>query len=153
MRWRRPARAVPAADGGALLLDLVASVLASGAGPARALDVVADALDAGGDPAAAGLRAVRHRLDAPGPAPAGAAGEAVRGLESALRLAGAAGVPPAGLVRAAAADLRRRRRAAQSRSAARLGVLLVLPGGLCLLPAFMALGVAPLVIDLVLGAV
>jgi tight adherence protein B len=68
-------------------------------------------------------------------------------------MAASAGLPPAGLARAAASDLRRGRAAAQSRAAQRLAVLLVLPGGLCLLPAFMALGVAPLVIDLLLGAV
>ena len=51
-------------------------------------------------------------------------------------------------LRAAAEDQRRERASAQAVAVRRLAVLLVLPTGLCLLPAFLLLGVVPLVIDL-----
>jgi tight adherence protein B len=72
-------------------------------------------------------------------------------LEEALWLAARSGLPPTTLIRRAAADERRRQSAAQSRAVRRLEVLLVVPAGLCLLPAFVLLGVAPVVLDLVLG--
>ena len=58
------------------------------------------------------------------------------------------GMAPVPLVTAAAASRRRRAREAQAVAAQRLGVLVVLPTGLCLLPAFVLLTVAPLVLDL-----
>jgi pilus assembly protein TadC len=49
----------------------------------------------------------------------------------------------------AAADQERRREGAAARvAAARLGVQVVLPTGLCLLPAFVLLAVVPLVLAL-----
>ena len=63
-----------------------------------------------------------------------------------LELAVDAGVPAAGLLRAEAALERRRARTDAARKAARLGVQLMLPLGACILPAFLALGVAPLLV-------
>lgn len=74
----------------------------------------------------------------------------------ALSLAAAAGVPPAALLRDAARDLRRRERAELDEAAARLGVRIVIPLGLCFLPAFALLTVVPAVAALagrVLGSV
>lgn len=56
------------------------------------------------------------------------------------------GVAPESMLRAAAADIRARRSAAAREAAERLGVSLVVPLGLCLLPAFVLLGIVPAVI-------
>ncbi len=56
------------------------------------------------------------------------------------------GVDPGPLLRHAALTLRGSRQAAAREAAARLGVRLVLPLGLCLLPAFVLLGLVPLLI-------
>jgi hypothetical protein len=69
-------------------------------------------------------------------------------LYEAVRMAADAGLPPATLVRRAATEERRRSGAIGRRAIRRLEVLLVLPVGLCLLPAFVLLGVVPVVIDL-----
>ena len=66
----------------------------------------------------------------------------------AIALAEATGLAPAGLVRAAATEQRRRESAVAEVAARRLAVLVVLPMGLLLLPAFVLLTVAPLVIGL-----
>ena len=72
-------------------------------------------------------------------------------VEEALSLAARSGLPPTTLIRRSAAEERRRQAVAQLRAVRRLEVLLVVPAGLCLLPAFILLGVAPMVLDLVLG--
>lgn len=69
-----------------------------------------------------------------------------------LELAVRAGVPAAELLRSEAMLERRRARTEAARAAAQLGVRLMLPLGACILPAFLALGVAPIVIA-VLGEV
>ncbi|SJM69387.1 type II secretion system F family protein [Gulosibacter sp. 10] len=69
-----------------------------------------------------------------------------------LDLAVRAGVPASELLRSEAALERRRARTDAARAAQQLGVRLMLPLGACILPAFLALGVAPLVIA-VLGRV
>ncbi|NNG38026.1 type II secretion system F family protein [Flexivirga sp. ID2601S] len=74
----------------------------------------------------------------------------------ALALAGMAGVPPAGLLRRAAADLRRSEQRRIEEAAGRLSVLVVVPLGLCFLPAFALLTVVPVIAvlagDLLAGA-
>lgn len=66
-------------------------------------------------------------------------------IASTLDLADAVGVPAAGLLRAAATDVRRDTAAVQLAAAERLGVQLVLPLGVCLLPAFVLVGIVPVV--------
>jgi tight adherence protein B len=119
-----------------LVLELVAAVLDAGAPVEQAIEAVAGALDGAGD------RATDLR--------AGDLGCAAM-LRELTALSGSTGLPLAGLVRAAAADRRRALGAAQAKAAHRLAVLLVLPTGLCLLPAFILLGVVPLVLDLLVG--
>jgi tight adherence protein B len=58
-------------------------------------------------------------------------------------------VPAAALLRSEAEEARREARSAGQAAAARLAVTLMLPLGLCILPAFMLLGVAPLLIAIV----
>ena len=65
-------------------------------------------------------------------------------LDEPLELSRAAGVPAAELLRSAADEARRDARAAAQAAAARLGVVLMLPLGACILPAFFAIGVVPL---------
>ncbi len=71
----------------------------------------------------------------------------------AVQLAGTAGVPPAGLLRDAAADLRRDALARVETATARLSVRLVVPLGLAFLPAFVLTTVVPVVLALAGGLV
>lgn len=57
------------------------------------------------------------------------------------------GVDPTGLLAQAARSIRSDRRAAARSAAARLGVRLVLPIGLCLLPAFVLVGLVPVLLS------
>lgn len=71
-----------------------------------------------------------------------------RELEQALRLTRLSGAPAAALLRSAAASARKRGvREAETRGA-EFGIKLVIPLGLCALPAFICLGVVPVVISL-----
>jgi tight adherence protein B len=72
-------------------------------------------------------------------------------IDAVLGLAARAGAPVAELLRAEAFRLRRASRSAGAERAAALGVRLMLPLGLCVLPAFVLLGVAPLMISVVTG--
>jgi hypothetical protein len=78
-------------------------------------------------------------------------GRTLEALTSALHLATVTGSGPVALIRAAAQEERSARAAHAVRAARRLGVLVLLPTGLCLLPAFVLLTVVPLVLQLVLG--
>ena len=70
-------------------------------------------------------------------------------LQEALHFAARTGAPAAQMLRAQSARIRRRHhREAEARAAA-LGVRLMLPLGLCSLPAFICLGVVPVLIGLV----
>jgi tight adherence protein B len=70
-------------------------------------------------------------------------------IESVLRLSRRAGVPAGVLLRSEATETRRRAESEAQRKAAKLSVTLMLPLGLCILPAFMLLGVAPLVVSVI----
>lgn len=74
-------------------------------------------------------------------------------VEAALSLSRRAGVPAAALLRSEAEEARRDARSAGQAAAAKLAVTLMLPLGLCILPAFMLLGVAPLLIAIVTSTV
>ena len=74
-----------------------------------------------------------------------------RSADAMLDLAARAGAPVAELLRAEAFRLRRAARAAGAERAAALGVRLMVPLGLCVLPSFVLLGVAPLMISVISG--
>jgi hypothetical protein len=139
-----------------LILDLVAALVQGGAPPRAALRSVGEALQAMGDRRGDELLAASTRIGRPitatatGPEPAPAE-RLTAVLEEALWLAARSGLPPTALLRRCAAEERRRRNAAQLGAIRRLEVLLVVPAGLCLLPAFVLLGVVPVVLDLILG--
>lgn len=110
--------------------------------PGLALELVALGMRGGGaaqDVAAAVSRAMREF---------GLHDAAAASIPSTLALAAEAGVPPAQLLQREASLARTIARAAGQRQAAQLGVRLMLPLGVCILPAFIALGVAPLVLSI-----
>lgn len=82
------------------------------------------------------------------PGAGGAADEVLATLGRAFALAELTGAPTATVVSAAATRLRAERHAAARIAAARLGSHLVLPLGLAVLPAFVLLGVVPVVLAL-----
>ncbi len=125
-RWsaRLVARAQPPDAPPGLQGDTVAIALSSGASIERALQVVADA---GG-------------------------GAAAPETEEILALSQRAGAPAVDLLRAAATDARRRARTEGRLRAARLGARLLLPMGVCTLPAFLVLGVGPMLLSVMAGS-
>ena len=74
-------------------------------------------------------------------------------VDAVLQLSRRAGVPAGELLRSEAEEARRIARAAAATDASVLGVRLMLPLGLCILPAFMLLGVAPLLIAVITSTV
>ncbi|NQX06494.1 type II secretion system F family protein [Rathayibacter sp. VKM Ac-2856] len=115
--------------------------------PGLALDLLAVAL-AGGGSIGGGRERVLAALAECG---LDAGPSALQAAEPVLALSSAAGVPAGRLLRSEAA-LARVRAAAEARErAARLGVTLLLPLGVCVLPAFLLLGVAPMVISVLLS--
>ncbi|CAN5288119.1 hypothetical protein BH11ACT5_BH11ACT5_14720 [soil metagenome] len=73
--------------------------------------------------------------------------------EPVLELSQAAGVPAAELLRSEARELRAAARATAQERAAALSVKLMLPLGLCVLPAFLVLGVLPLLVTVITATV
>lgn len=125
-------------------LDLMALALGSGVPLVTAVEVVAER---SGPVVAAHLRQVVAALRW-GVAEA----RAWDGLPSiwhpagqAVALAGMAGVPPAGLLKRAASDMRRAEQRRIEEATGRLSVLVVIPLGLCFLPAFALLTVVPVI--------
>jgi len=124
-----------------LLLELVAAALRTGASIPRALIAVGEVGDA---PSA--LRAGRLLLLGAG------WDEAWEGspdavLVRALEPAWCDGANPLPLLERAAASIHARRDRRAREAAGRLGVRLVLPLGLCYLPAFIAIGVVPVLLS------
>ncbi|GAA4827083.1 type II secretion system F family protein [Garicola koreensis] len=146
MRRRRPESQDEGADA-AVLLDLTAALLSAGVGIEAALSRLADTV-----PGAGRLARVHHALSA------GAgweqAVEPVTGHPELsafcehLSFAYATGAPSASMLRAAAAQARAQRRHGAERRAEELGVKMMLPLGACFLPAFILLGVVPVVLSM-----
>lgn len=130
-------------------LELLAAVLASGAGLQSSLRVVADAI---GEPTQSAVREVHLALEF-GADPV----DAWRSLHSEPALAGLAeagmrsatsGAPLSAVLQGLAGDLRRRHRAASQVAARTAGVRAVAPLAACFLPAFLLLGVVPVIASL-----
>lgn len=75
------------------------------------------------------------------------------GADSVFELSRRAGIPAGALLRSEADRVRREASSAAERKAAHLAVTLMLPLGVCVLPAFMLLGVAPLMITVLSSTV
>lgn len=130
-----------------VLVELLAAAVRAGAGVPRALAATGDAV---GGPDGDALRAAARALQL------GAGWEAAwRGapprlapLHRALRVAWADGAAPSDALRAARDEVLHARVAAARTASARLAVRLVLPLGACFLPAFVLVGLAPVLIAL-----
>ncbi|MET9291648.1 type II secretion system F family protein [Streptomyces sp. NPDC003077] len=132
--------------------DLLAACLAAGAGPRESAEAVGRSLDGaigarlrqvaaelrlGGDPATAW----RPLADVPG----------AKGLARRMERAGTSGSPAAEGVSRTAAELRAESGRAATQRARRAGVLVTLPLAACFLPAFLTVGLAPVLIGLAEG--
>lgn len=132
-----------------LALELVAAVLAAGRSAHDALRIVAAQTPS---PLGEELTALAHRVRLASDAATawrtldGGPLEPVGRAFARSETSGAAIVP---LVRDTAEDLRRRARASRREAVGRVAVLTAAPLGLCLLPAFVLVGVAPTVIAVV----
>lgn len=134
----------------AMMLELIAAMLDSGAGLGRALELIA----AGASPRlAAALRPVVAALaigvewDTAWRSSAAPVAQALE-LKEALGFAALTGAPSSSILYTQAARIRRENFRAAERKAAALGVRLVIPLGLCSLPAFICLGVLPVLLGM-----
>ncbi|MFD3515910.1 type II secretion system F family protein [Streptomyces sp. NPDC058657] len=159
-RWQRrrqPRGEVAAEEAAAgrqlpLAADLLAACVASGAGPREAAEAVGASL---GGPVGERLSRVAAELRLGGE-PAEAWGRlgalpGAAGLARCLERAGSSGAPAAGPVARVADRLRAERARTAEAGANRAAVLIVVPLSLCFLPAFLVMGVAPVVIGLADG--
>ncbi len=123
---------------------LVLAAQPADATPGLYLDLAAIAVAGGGslDRAVEAVRASGQRY-----------GVQVGDLDTVLDLSRRAGVPAGELLRSEAEEVRRAARSHAQENAAALAVRLMLPLGLCILPAFMALGVIPLLITVISSTV
>lgn len=133
----------------ALYLDLAAAMLSAGL-PLPALLKELGELDSGRF--SPYLRWVALKLGAGATwaqAWGGQTPQALEGVRDALGLGLETGAPSAELLTVLADRQRRHRQRQLEKSAARLGVKLVVPLGLCSLPAFICLGVLPVLIAMI----
>ncbi|MGW0559991.1 type II secretion system F family protein [Streptomyces sp. NPDC003016] len=135
-----------------LAADLLAACVSAGAGPREAAEAVGDSL---GGPVGERLSRTAAELRL-GSEPADAWGRlgaipGAAGLARCLERAGATGAPAADPVSRLAEGLRAERAREAAARAQRAGVLMVGPVGLCFLPAFLVVGVVPVVIGLASG--
>ncbi|MFH8805033.1 type II secretion system F family protein [Streptomyces sp. NPDC017936] len=157
-RCRRRQRTAAAGSGAAarqlpLAADLLAACIAAGAGPVAAAQAVGEAL---GGPVGDGLArgAAEVRLGGEPACAWGRLAEApgTAALARLLERADVSGLPAAGPVARLAADARAEWARAGTVRARRAAVMVTAPVGLCFLPAFIAVGIAPVVIGLAGGA-
>ncbi len=135
----------------AMMLELVAAMLDAGSAIGRSLELVA--ASASKDYSKA-LRPVVSALAIGADWETAWRSSEVRlpeilELRDALGFAALTGAPSSAILYAQAARLRRERFRAAEKRAASLGVKLVIPLGLCSLPAFICLGVVPVLLALV----
>ncbi|WP_045740516.1 type II secretion system F family protein [Actinoplanes rectilineatus] len=132
--------------------DLLAAALRSGTPVDRATDAVAEALDGPlGDRLHRTARSLRLGAE---PDEAWAHLTGVPGTDRLITAAvrsSSSGGALAGALERLAGDLRADRVAATEAAAQRAGVLIVLPLGLCFLPAFMLAGLVPVLISVLAG--
>ena len=129
----------------ALVLELLAAQLRAGLAPLAALGTLAEALNS------RPLHAVCQRLQMGsgwGSAWSGSAAGTFGELRDALAPAYTGGAPSTALLLSLADAHRLNERRAAERAAGKLSVALVVPLGLCSLPAFICLGIMPILISL-----
>jgi Flp pilus assembly protein TadB len=116
--------------------------------PGLAIDLMAVAMSGGGS-----IDRARVLLNEACGRYLGRTREETRLIDGVLELAQRAGVPAAELLRNEASARRREARSDGQRAAAALAVRLMIPLGVCVLPAFMLVGVAPLLMAIVSSTV
>ena len=121
---------------------LIHRALSLDATPGLALELLAIAVSGGASLDRARELVDRTLIEAQLPALDGSA-------DAVLAFSRAAGVPAAALLHVEAEERRRVATADAQRGAVELGTALLLPLGVCILPAFVALGVAPIVLSIV----
>ena len=129
----------------ALVLELLAAQLRVGLAPLAALGTLAEALNS------RALHTVCQRLQMGsnwGSAWSGSAAGTFGELRDALAPAYTGGAPSTALLLSLADAHRLSERRAAERAAGKLSVALVVPLGLCSLPAFICLGIVPIIISL-----
>lgn len=129
----------------ALVLELLAAQLRAGLAPLAALGTLAEALNS------RPLHTVCQRLQMGsgwGSAWSGSAAGTFGELRDALAPAYTGGAPSTALLLSLADAHRLNERRAAERAAGKLSVALVVPLGLCSLPAFICLGIVPIIISL-----
>lgn len=129
----------------ALVLELLAAQLRAGLAPLAALGTLAEALNS------RPLHTVCQRLQMGsgwGSAWSGSAAGTFGELRDALAPAYTGGAPSTALLLSLADARRLSERRAAERAAGKLSVALVVPLGLCSLPAFICLGIVPIIISL-----
>jgi len=129
----------------ALVLELLAAQLRAGLAPLAALGTLAEGLNS------RALHTVCQRLQMGsgwGSAWSGSAGGTFGELRDALAPAYTGGAPSTALLLSLADAHRLSERRAAERAAGKLSVALVVPLGLCSLPAFICLGIMPILISL-----
>lgn len=129
----------------ALVLELLAAQLRAGLAPLAALGTLAEALNS------RALHTVCQRLQMGsnwGSAWSGSAAGIFGELRDALAPAYTGGAPSTALLLSLADAHRLSERRAAERAAGKLSVALVVPLGLCSLPAFICLGIVPILISL-----
>ncbi|MGO4119758.1 type II secretion system F family protein [Arthrobacter sp. YAF16] len=135
----------------AMMLELIGAMLDAGSGLGRTLELIAVRADpAIGRPLAPVVSALAIGADWETAWRSSRAIPAqLQALRDALGFAALTGVPSSAILYAQAARLRREQfRTAEQRAAA-LGVKLVIPLGLCSLPAFVCLGIVPVLLAMV----
>lgn len=155
--WAAPATTAargdpPARVDVAVVLDLLDAACSAGASVPGALAAVGEAV--GGERGADLVRAAARLPEGASWTGAWAGCDpALTPVAGALRPSWEDGVAPAGALRATAAHLRRERHADALAAANRLGVRLVLPLAACHLPAFVLVGLVPVLISVAGSAV
>jgi hypothetical protein len=140
-------------DDTAMMLELVGATLEAGSGLGRALELIAGLA---AQEFRAALRPVVSALAIGADWDAAWRSSTIRSpqlldLRDALGFAALTGAPSSALLYAQAARIRRERFRMAEKQAAALGVKLVVPLGLCSLPAFVCLGIVPVLLAMVPG--
>lgn len=133
-----------------VLLDLLDVAIAAGASLPRALGAVGD-VAGGGDGQALARASSALVMGADWRAAWQGSPGRLAPVVDGLAPTWVTGAAPGPALRAAADHLRRERRTAAREAAGRLGVHLVLPLGLCFLPAFVLIGLVPVMLSLGAG--
>lgn len=159
-RTRRKRAGIAPADDPALALDLLAAAGQAGLPVSSALieagaacgGSLGEAMVRAGSSLLLGAEPEQAWVDAAHASAGAREAQGVNVIRDQLVLVAGSGAPGVDLLHAAADGVRRRRRRAAEAAAATLSVRLVLPMGLCALPAFLAFSVVPVVLSL-LGSV